>query len=119
MAASRPPIDFPQLLALHQDRAFVLGLVSQFKAQVRRELDLIQRSLAEGDGAAAARVAHGLKGSAGFMGAARVQALAAELEGLGVGAGLDEANRVLAELQREIERCLAFDAEAAEASAPR
>ncbi|MCZ2399028.1 MAG: response regulator [Phycisphaerae bacterium] len=117
--ASRPPIDFPQLLALHQDRAFVLGLVSQFKAQVRRELDLIQRSLAEGDGAAAARVAHGLKGSAGFMGAARVQALAAELEGLGVGAGLDEANRVLAELQREIERCLAFDAEAAEASAPR
>ena len=112
-----PPIDVPRLLALHQDRAFVLELVSQFKAQVRRELDLMQRSLVAGDGPATARVAHGLKGSAGFVGAARVQALAAQLESLGVEIDLDQASRVLAELQREIERCLAFDPEAADSTA--
>ena len=69
--------------ALGGDPEFLVEVVEAFLSDSPPRIAAIKASLAGGDGDALGRAAHSLKGSSGNFGAARLQALCADLERLG------------------------------------
>ncbi len=55
-----------------------------------------------------ARLSHGLKGTAGIVGAESLQAILADLESTGRSAVLDSADKQLEQLRYEVDRCSAY-----------
>jgi HPt (histidine-containing phosphotransfer) domain-containing protein len=85
--------------------ARVLDLFAQTAG---RELEKLQKSVADGDLAQLTRQAHMIKGSAGTVSALRVQKSATELEQLGKQGNLLEAQRKADELKIELDQCVAY-----------
>jgi CheY-like chemotaxis protein len=101
------PIDVPALLARSMnDAGFATETLVRFKAQVAKDLDLLQKSVAARAIPDAARLAHSLKGIAGHIGAASLRDTAARIESLGNAADVAQIESTLAELKTEIDRCV-------------
>ncbi len=67
-------------------------------------LAALREALKEGDAHSVERTAHALKGSSGNMGAARMAAICAELQDVGVSGSLAHALDLLGQLEEEFER---------------
>jgi HPt (histidine-containing phosphotransfer) domain-containing protein len=65
------------------DDAFLVEVIQAFVEDSPQHIQAIQAALVSGKGQALMRAAHSLKGSCGNFGAARLQALCAELEARG------------------------------------
>jgi CheY-like chemotaxis protein len=101
------PIDVAALLARSMgDAGFATETLQRFKIQARKDLALLQQSVESHIAPEAARLAHGLKGIAGHIGATSLRATAARIESLGNSADLDQIEQTLAELKTEIDRCI-------------
>ncbi len=106
---AQPPFDLETLRKQWGgDGGFVLKLIPKFQKQAQNELQQIEQSIATGDAKLTAQLAHGLKGSAAYLGARGVQELAAQLEARGRAGDVSEAGTVLAELRAQVQRCLEF-----------
>jgi HPt (histidine-containing phosphotransfer) domain-containing protein len=81
-------------------------LLAKFPDQAAMNLRQIADSLASGDAKQVSRAAHGLKGTAANLSAPAVQRLAAEIEKLGAAGSLSDVERTLAQLQKEVDRCV-------------
>lgn len=105
------PASVDLAVALHWvggDRGLLLELVGIFVDEAPGRLVELQGAAAARDAATVERVAHSLKGSAGILGAARLRAASAELEERAITKRLDGAPGLLAPLEGELERVLAF-----------
>ncbi len=71
--------------------SFVDELIDAFLEDTPAQLAAMRAALAAGDSAALHAAAHSLKGSSGALGARRLSALCAQLEGLARAAALDDA----------------------------
>jgi HPt (histidine-containing phosphotransfer) domain-containing protein len=91
-----------QLLSLDDG---ALGLIKEMLGLFRNDtpdrIRAIEATLASGDLADMADVAHAIKGAAGTMGAPRLRAIAAELEGAGRRGGLGIDSALLLEQLKE------------------
>ena len=87
----------------------VLGKLS---SQARESLEKIESCFAAADAVEVARIAHGLKGTAGMAAATTLAAAAGQLEQIAREGDLSVANEVLASLQVEVVRCGQFIDEA-------
>jgi PAS domain S-box-containing protein len=83
-------------------------ILSEFEKQAADNLHDINRNLASGDCAAAARVAHALKGASGILAARTLSAIALELEQMGTKGSLQQAMPLLSQLNDEVLRCIAY-----------
>ncbi|MCH8342361.1 MAG: response regulator [Planctomycetes bacterium] len=90
----------------HQE--LVHRMLMKFEAQAGADLERIEQSVGAGDAGQTERLAHGLKGAAGYIAAGRVQELAAELEAMGRDAELSEAETCFNQLRDELSRCLEY-----------
>ena len=90
------------------DRELLLELVGIFVEEAPDRLAELQDAAAARDAATVERVAHGLKGSAGILGAARLRTASAELEERAIAERFDGVPGLLAGLERELERVVAF-----------
>jgi CheY-like chemotaxis protein len=87
-------------------------LVDIFTTETPETIAALERAIASGDAAGVRRAVHGLKGSAGFIGAVRLRDICAAIEEAGgveaAAARLDElrgeAERVCAELRAAVQR---------------
>ena len=82
-------------------------LLSVFEPEIGRELVRLDDAIKSGDNPRIANVAHTLKGSAANLSAARLSALASDVE---YAARRNESHNhagLLVELRREFDRCLA------------
>jgi two-component system, sensor histidine kinase and response regulator len=105
----RLPVDVAA--ALHHvggDRALLGELVQVFRAERDWRLTTLRQAITTGDAATAQRLAHNLKGALGILGAEPGRALAGELEVLTRSARLAEAPPLVAQLEDEVTRVLAF-----------
>jgi len=87
------------------DRGFVQKLIDKFLAQAPPELEQLARCVAGGDITETTRLAHGLKGAAGYCGADPFREVAARLEAIGRGGSLDGADACVEELRAKLDRC--------------
>ena len=103
------PMDLDALLVRCMgDADFRDRLLRTMPAQVSGAVSRIGEAVASGNATRLAREAHGLKGTAANLSAAGVQRMAAELELLGTAGRLGDAEKRLAELRSEVEKCIAF-----------
>jgi two-component system sensor histidine kinase/response regulator len=79
-------------------------LVEIFQGELTKGLDELARALAERDCAAAARIAHTLKGTAGTFGATRMHELAASIDQTARASQADQAAARFTEFRSECER---------------
>jgi len=109
------PAEFPEIpgldtrgaaVLLGHDRTFFLSLVRRFAARFGVETRQIRDDLAHGQGSAAARRLHALRGIAGNIGARDLAATALALE-LGIGAGGPEVAGLLAQFEAQLDALLA------------
>jgi len=103
------PVDLAR--ALHWvggDRRLLRELVGVFVEEAPGRLAELRRGAAARDAATVERVAHSLKGSAGLLGAASLQAASAELEERAVAKRVDGVADLVARVEGELERVLAF-----------
>lgn len=110
-----PPIEQAALANLRTigggDDSFVAEIVQMFREDTPPHLDELDASAAAGDAARLAKVAHGLKGSAGNFGAKGFRALTERIEALAKGGDLGAAPAAIAELRAEYARVIdALDA---------
>jgi HPt (histidine-containing phosphotransfer) domain-containing protein len=82
----------------------VADVCDLFAAEARARVDALRAACASGDADAAAQSAHRLKSACGFVGAARVAHLCAEIEGHARARRLDELAAWVEALSDEIER---------------
>jgi HPt (histidine-containing phosphotransfer) domain-containing protein len=78
-------------------------LVDLYFADVVTQLENLRQALGEGDADAIAAAAHRIKGASLSIGAARVAALATELETAGRSAELSTCGGLIAELDSELD----------------
>ena len=90
------------------DRRLLGELVAIFVEEAPGRLAELRRAAAARDAATVERVAHSLKGSAGLLGAASLQAASAELEERAVAKRVDGVADLVARVEGELERVLAF-----------
>jgi len=103
-----PPFDLDSLLSRCMgDVEFRDRLLTKFPEQAELGMRRITDAVRANDAAQLARAAHGLKGTAANLSAASVQRVAAELEALGHAGTLDQVDRLVAELQSQVDRCIA------------
>jgi len=103
------PVDLAR--ALHWvggDRRLLRELVGVFVEEAPGRLAELRRGAAARDAATVERVAHSLKGSAGLLGAASLHAASAELEERAVAKRVDGVADLVARVEGELERVLAF-----------
>ena len=103
------PVDLAR--ALHWvggDRRLLRELVGVFVEEAPGRLAELRRGAAARDAATVERVAHSLKGSAGLLGAASLQAASAELEERALAKRVDGVADLVARVEGELERVLAF-----------
>jgi signal transduction histidine kinase/CheY-like chemotaxis protein/HPt (histidine-containing phosphotransfer) domain-containing protein len=86
----------------------VRRVVEMFRDGSRDHVERIAAAVRDGNGAALADAAHALKGVAGMLSAEAMHRLALALEVAGREGKLDGAAERVAELEEELERCLAF-----------
>jgi signal transduction histidine kinase/DNA-binding response OmpR family regulator len=103
------PLDLSRLDGLHRlgersGRPVVLEIVEHYLAETPRRLERMREALLRENAEELLFLAHSLKGSSAQIGAVRVAALSAELEGKGERADLRGAGGLLAELEREVRR---------------
>ena len=79
-------------------------LVRLFADEARSSLEGIERAIASGDANAVRALAHALKGSAGVVGATRMNRLSVTLEKAAARGDLNEAPELLTRLRVELER---------------
>jgi len=96
------------LLWVGGDRRLLRDLVGVFVEEAPGRLAELRRGAAARDAATVERVAHSLKGSAGLLGAASLQAASAELEERAVAKRVDGVADLVARVEGELERVLAF-----------
>jgi two-component system, sensor histidine kinase and response regulator len=90
----------------------IVELIDLYLEDAPRKVVSMLRAVAEADGEAMKRAAHGLKGSSASLGACRVAALCGELERGGGDDSFERAGALLARLGQELERARqAFAAE--------
>lgn len=90
------------------DRQLLRELVAIFVEEAPSRLAELRRAAAARDATTVERVAHSLKGSAGLLGAASLHAASAELEERAVAKRVDGVADLVARVEGEIERVLAF-----------
>jgi signal transduction histidine kinase/CheY-like chemotaxis protein/HPt (histidine-containing phosphotransfer) domain-containing protein len=79
---SGPVLDLPSLVEnVGDDPALIRGLLKRFQETMREDEAAMARAVASGDFAAAARVAHRIKGAAAAVGARRLAGLCGRIEG--------------------------------------
>jgi len=90
------------------DRRLLRELVGVFVEEAPGRLAELRRGAAARDAATVERVAHSLKGSAGLLGAASLGAASAELEERALAKRVDGVADLVARVEGELERVLAF-----------
>jgi len=95
------------LQRLGGDEELLAEISGLFRADGVRLLEEIRTAVADGDAAAVQRAAHGLKGAAGYIGAAPVVDAAEHLETLGAGGNVNDAVQALHVLETELGRLTA------------
>lgn len=95
------------------DRRLLRDLVGVFVEEAPGRLAELRRATVARDAATVERVAHSLKGSAGLLGAAGLHAASAELEERALAKRVDGAADLVARVEGELERVLAFFRDAA------
>jgi signal transduction histidine kinase/CheY-like chemotaxis protein/HPt (histidine-containing phosphotransfer) domain-containing protein len=106
---SLPPIVVDTLLERCMNSLTTINAVlAKFEVQAKRDVEQIQRSIADQDAAATARTAHALKGAAGIVAAERLSNIASELERMCRAQQLDAVSQQLAELCEETRRCVEY-----------
>ena len=90
------------------DRRLLGELVAIFVEEAPGRLAELRRAAAARDATTVERVAHSLKGSAGLLGAASLQAASAELEERALAKRVDGVADLVARVEGELERVLAF-----------
>lgn len=90
------------------DRQLLRELVAIFVEEAPGRLAELRRAAAARDATTVERVAHSLKGSAGLLGAASLQAASTELEERAVAKRVDGVADLVARVEGELERVLAF-----------
>ena len=81
-------------------------LLDRFEQQITANRTALEAQLAQGQLESLATLAHTLKGSAAYLAAERISALAAQVEAGGRAKDLESIRAGVAELQREIDACL-------------
>lgn len=90
------------------DRRLLRELVGVFVEEAPGRLAELRRGAAARDATTVERVAHSLKGSSGLLGAATLQAASAELEERALAKRVDGLADLVARVEGELERVLAF-----------
>ncbi len=106
---SDPPVNFDLLRKRWgNDAAFTEKLIKKFCDQAPQQIRQLEKALAANDLEAVVRVAHTLKGSAGYVAAERLRGIAAELEQLARAEGLGEVQAKTEVLRAELCRCVDY-----------
>src|ERR1017187_8249889 len=104
-AQSAKPVnlDFKQMLErLGGEETLLHEVIDIFVDQAPKHLEALRRAIAQGDAESVERTAHSMKGELGYLGIAEVTHKARELEELGRTHNLEQAARVFASLEPEI-----------------
>ena len=86
------------------DRAFLAEIAEIFRGDYPKQIRILQESIEAGDRERTRHTAHALKGALSNLAAERATALATSLEGAGASANPADASRLLAELEKELQR---------------
>jgi PAS domain S-box-containing protein len=89
------------------DEELFAEVAAVFRGDAPKMVGELHQAVAAGDAAWVKRVAHGLKGAAGYVGGKPAADAAAALEAIGASDELATAPRALEELAREVERLMA------------
>jgi two-component system, sensor histidine kinase and response regulator len=110
--AAETPINLATVLSnVDEDKTLLADMLEVFLQDYPKQLVELREAINSGDAARTAHAAHSLKGAIGYFGAQTAHTLAYELETRGRRAELDGAAAVLQQLERELERIVAFIAE--------
>ncbi len=104
---SEPPVIDPEAIATlrslctEEDESFLKEVVDIFLVDTPQRLEELHSCLADGDTPRFVRAAHTVKGSASNLGAARMRALAEEIEHTAKKSGLAGLDTKVASLEQE------------------
>ena len=108
-SANHPPFDLPELLVrCVGDAHLVEKLLGMFPGRVSAAVGAVAACYESRNAPGLAGAAHSIKGSAANLSATAVQRVAEELEALGRAGDVAAADRLVAELRAEADRCVAF-----------
>lgn len=113
VATSTVPVVDSEILAKLVDLGQRLGedvlgqVMAIFRSKVPQQTSDLERAVATGDAAAAARLAHSIKGSAGNVGARALSDAAGAIEELSRGGEVERAKTRVDAVRRELDRALA------------
>jgi HPt (histidine-containing phosphotransfer) domain-containing protein len=93
------------------DKDLILKLIPKFLSQTTREMEQLERCLANGQMNEVARLAHAIKGSAGYVGARSIRSLAARLETEAPRGNVELCGELIAEFRTELGRCITAQAD--------
>lgn len=103
-----PACDFATIAALRDEGDNLLTeLIEIFTTEAPCQMTELERALAQQESAAAARIAHTLKGTAGVFGASMMESLAARIERSARRASFGDAIDACGPLRVEIARVMA------------
>ena len=110
-ASALPALDPEQMAELRSlDRSMAPGLLAElmeaFYRQAPERITALQAAVERGDAATLSRLAHGLKGAGGTVGARGLAVLCAELERADCAADSASALQLVGAIQREFDRVL-------------
>ena len=91
-----------------KDAAFVEMILKKFQRSMQNDFDSLAQSVRDKDVPDSLQKAHSLKGAAANAGADQLKQLATGLEDVVRQADFQLAERCLAELGRELDRCLCY-----------
>jgi Amt family ammonium transporter len=106
---ANPPID---ARALYErclcDIDFMCSLLSELSTMGPERVAVIVKQFENRDSLETSNAAHALKGAAALLEAEPIRRLTSEIEEIGRQGSLDGVSELVAELQREMDRCLAY-----------
>jgi ammonium transporter, Amt family len=103
------PIDVAALLdRCVGDAEFVQLMLEKFRSTSVTMLNTISQAVDAGDAKQMGWYAHNIKGAAANLSAESVRSIAGRLEELGHRGEMEQAEEILSELKREMERCVAY-----------
>jgi len=101
-----PAFDTEKMLkSWGNDQSFVQRLIAKFSARAPDDLQKLRQAIVRNDATEAQRLAHGLKGAAGYVAAEKVRQIAAQLEAMAREGDMSDAKDRLSELSTELQRC--------------
>ncbi|HJU28948.1 MAG TPA: Hpt domain-containing protein [Candidatus Binataceae bacterium] len=106
---AEPACDLATIAALDDEDGgdLLADLIDTFSVEAPRQVEQLQRAIAEHETVVAARLAHTIKGSAGIFGAFRLEEMAAQAEQAARRHSLAQAAAVYRRLRDEIDRVIA------------